>query len=87
MDGPDWCQLLGMQTVSISSQVLSREIWYLACRHSHAKTDAQNVLCRLSEDGYSDDEDTSWKVRRAATKAVSAVVQVPPSLPALCLAA
>ena len=38
------------------------------------------TLDRLSDEGYSDDEDTSWKVRRAATKALSAIIAAYPNL-------
>lgn len=34
----------------------------------------------LSEEGYSDDEDVSWKVRRAAAKCVQAIVESYPDL-------
>lgn len=38
------------------------------------------ILDRLSDEGYSDDEDTSWKVRRAATKLLSAIITGYPNL-------
>lgn len=36
--------------------------------------------CSASEEEWSDDEDVSWKVRRAAAKAVSAVITHFPDL-------
>ena len=38
------------------------------------------AMCRLDDEAYSDDEDTSWKVRRAAAKTVAAVVVSYPQL-------
>ena len=34
----------------------------------------------MSDEGYSDDEDTSWKVRRAAAKTMAAIIDEYPSL-------
>lgn len=36
--------------------------------------------CRLSNEEYSDDEDVSWKVRRAAAKCLQAIIESYPDL-------
>ena len=44
------------------------------------KSPISRLDCRLSDEGYSDDEDTSWKVRRAAAKALSTIIAMFPNL-------
>ena len=38
------------------------------------------LYCRLSDEEYSDDEDVSWKVRRAAAKCLQAIIESYPDL-------
>ena len=46
----------------------------------HSNSTHPLLHCRASEEDYSDDEDTSWKVRRACAKLASAIIEHYPDL-------